>query len=165
MGGWGSEVWGLALDIHNSNLVYSGGDDCLLKCHDMRSCGATFTSKHHSMGVCCISPDTTSHHQIISGSYDETVVMWDTRSMRQPLQSCSVGGGVWRIKRDPNNTHMILAGMHSGFHVVELEKFEIIRKYTEHKSLAYGVDWLGDTVAATCSFYDNLVTVWDTQIN
>ena len=32
-GGWGPEVWGLAL---GDNVVYTGGDDCLFKVWDLR---------------------------------------------------------------------------------------------------------------------------------
>ena len=158
--GWGSEVWGVALNRHNADLVYSGGDDCLLKCHDLRSAVSVFTCKHHQMGVCCISPDPLSEHYFISGSYDEAAVLWDSRSMRSYLQKCGVGGGVWRAKRASHNSRLLIAGMHSGFHVIDLASFQITNTYTHHTSLAYGADWLGEGLAATCSFYDNLVTVW-----
>ena len=162
--GWGAEVWGLALDRHDTNLVYSGGDDCLLKCHDLRTPHTVATSRYHTMGVCCISPDPVSPHQIVSGSYDENVVHWDTRNFRQPLRTVSVGGGVWRIKRNHDNTHLLIAGMHSGFHVVDLEEFVVTQTYTGHESLAYGADWLSQGFVATCSFYDNLVSVWHSGV-
>ena len=162
--GWGYEVWGLAVNKGNSHLVYSGGDDCLLKCHDWRSSTTVFTCKLHNMGVCCISPDPTSPYHFISGSYDETAALWDTRSMRSPLEVCRVGGGVWRVKRSECNKHVLIAGMHSGFHVVDLATFQVTKTYTEHESLAYGADWLEGGLVATCSFYDNLVSVWDSGV-
>lgn len=39
----------------------------------------------------------------------------------------------------------------------------IVASYTEHGSLAYGVDWCHkaiDTVIASCSFYDHLLRLW-----
>jgi len=162
--GWGAEVWGLALDRHDMNLMYSGGDDCLLKCHDLRSPDTVSTSRYHTMGVCCISPDPISPDRIISGSYDESVVEWDTRNFRAPLRTVSVGGGVWRAKRNPENSHLLIAGMHSGFHVVALTEFVVTQTYTGHTSLAYGADWLEQGLVATCSFYDNLVNVWNSGV-
>ena len=162
--GWGAEVWGLALDRHDVNLVYSGGDDCLLKCHDLRTPHTVSTSRYHTMGVCCISPDPVSPNRILSGSYDEMVVEWDTRDFKQPLRTVSVGGGVWRIKRSPDNAHALIAGMHSGFHIVNLTEFVVAQTYTGHTSLAYGADWLDQGFVATCSFYDNLVNVWHSSV-
>ena len=162
--GWGAEVWGLALDKQDQARVYSGGDDCLLKCHDLRTGCTISTSRHHQMGVCCISPDPVAPHQILSGSYDESVVQWDTRNFKQPVRTVSVGGGVWRIKRSPDNSHILIAGMHSGFHIVDLTEFVVTQKYTEHTSLAYGADWLHEGYVATCSFYDNLVNIWHSGV-
>lgn len=163
--GWGAEVWGLAISPHSPDLVYTGGDDCLLKCTDTRAPCTVFTSAYHEMGVCCISPDPRSEHVILSGSYDESLVAWDCRDTRQPVCSVSVGGGVWRARRSPANTHVLVAGMHSGFHVVDLSSFKVTKSYDHgHESLAYGAGWLQDGVVATCSFYDNLVTVWDSGV-
>ena len=109
-----------------------------------------------------------------------------------------MGGGVWRIKqlhrnRNRNGTQicdqndesetfgdqlLAVAAMHSGFHIVDTSKAEIVASYTEeHKSLAYGIDirdeccrltqnevsqkdiknlWL-----ASCSFYDHTLKLWN----
>jgi hypothetical protein len=48
---------------------------------------------------------------------------------------------------------------------------KVTKKFTEHESMAYGADWLVCPhptrngyfeAAASCSFYDNAVYLWDT---
>ena len=45
-------------------------------------------------------------------------------------------------------------------------KMNIVKEFTEHKSMAYGADWIcgenGDfEAAASCSFYDCQAFIWD----
>ena len=101
--------------------------------------------------------------------------------MTQP----EVGGGAWRVKwhPSPHRTHdLLVAAMHDGFKVVKFhdmwtkedtppvfsEKWDIIERFDEHKSLAYGVDWSyasgteerGRTLIASASFYDCALHTW-----
>lgn len=61
--------------------------------------------------------------------------------------------------------------MHDGFKVVKAHgedvEWEIVKRFDEHKSLAYGVDWSfapldadGQTLIASCSFYDHTLHLW-----
>ena len=159
-------------------MVYSGGDDCLLKGWDTRSeCyKPIFVSKSHTMGVCAVQSSPLLEHVFASGSYDEQVHIWDSRSMRQPLTSCNVGGGVWRLKWHPTwDKYLLAACCHSGFHVTKSQdKAEVVASYIKHESLAYGADWgrcsSSDNdgslheVMATCSFYDHQLDLWELTI-
>jgi len=108
-------------------------------------------------------------------SYDENVLIWDTRSMRHPLSTTETGGGVWRLKWHPSRKDILLAGcMHNGFHVIDYDDTwsgTIGSSFMEHKSLAYGVDWSYEKPPVTaeeeelplvvsCSFYDHLIHLW-----
>ncbi|KAG0282499.1 Diphthine methyltransferase [Linnemannia gamsii] len=146
------EAWIVGWNYHDTNILYTGADDCRLKGWDKRmDCSyATFVSK----------------------AYDENVLIWDTRSMRQPLSTTETGGGVWRLKWHPTRKDVLLAGcMHNGFHVINYDEGwatgSIESSFMEHASLAYGTDWSyaptkGDQLplVASCSFYDHLLHMW-----
>ncbi|KAF9964959.1 Diphthine methyltransferase [Mortierella alpina] len=142
------EAWIVGWNYHDTNVLYTGADDCRLKGWDTRmDCSyPTFTSKAHQMGVCSIQSNPHDEFTLATGSYDESVLIWDTRSMRQPLSTTETGGGVWRLKWHPTRRDVLLAGcMHNGFHVIHYDEGwstgSIGSSFMEHTSLAYGVDW------------------------
>jgi len=129
-------------------------------------------------GVTTIQSHPHIEHLIAVGSYDNTVHLYDARKPLLPVTQADVGGGAWRAKWHPSATRkndLLVACMHDGFKVVRFDVEEtiknhwgIIRRYHEHESLAYGVDWSfagvgnGDsgTVIASCSFYDHALHLW-----
>ena len=58
------------------------------------------------------------------------------------------------------------ACMHDGFKLVDIDKMKVITNYSEHESLAYGIDMKcaknsKDIMIASCSFYDHLLKIWN----
>uniref|UniRef100_A0A8C4QZF1 methylated diphthine methylhydrolase n=1 Tax=Eptatretus burgeri TaxID=7764 RepID=A0A8C4QZF1_EPTBU len=103
----------------------------------------------HGAGVCSISSSPHQEHLLATGSYDEQVFFWDSRSLCIPLNKCEVGGGVWRLKWHPRRKGLLLAAaMHNGFHIIKHDQTDdsnsschVVSSYIAHESLAYGADW------------------------
>jgi diphthamide biosynthesis protein 7 len=115
------EAWVAAYDRHDSNVIYSGGDDGALKCWDARAGGrapAWVDRRAHGAGVCCVAGAPLRPHLLASGSYDDAARLWDARRPGRPLLAAAApaGGGVWRLKWHPTDPALLLAAcMHGGF--------------------------------------------------
>eukprot|EP00903_Cladosiphon_okamuranus_P018064 g16625.t1 len=106
-------------------FVVSGADDALMKGWDLRvgggACGAppAFVCKDHGAGVTAGQWHPTREHTFASGSYDESVRIWDARAIGRPVSvfTTPTGGGLWRLKwhPDPDRGNLLLAAcMHAG---------------------------------------------------
>ncbi|XP_076293228.1 diphthine methyltransferase [Lasioglossum baleicum] len=173
------EAWITAFDYWDTNVIYSGGDDSKFRRFDIRiGTNPTAISKVHEAGVTSLHSNATREHLLASGSYDESLRLWDTRNWKTPVSRTDLGGGVWRLKWDPfARKYLLAACMLGGFRIVDCENTEaphVIGEYNEHKSLAYGCDWsflnsaevpkralnketCDVCLIGTCSFYDHLL--------
>ncbi|OCH96160.1 WD-40 repeat-containing protein [Obba rivulosa] len=183
------EPWISAWNYWDTNVVYSGGDDLMMKGWDIREdfSRPIFTNKRFDAGVTTIQSHPYIEHLIAVGSYDNTVRLFDTRRPLTPLTEADVGGGAWRVKWHPSperKRDLLVACMHDGFKIirfgldlpdfsdetstyrVEGELWGVVKRFDEHQSLAYGVDWsfgdggAEDTLIASCSFYDHTLRTW-----
>lgn len=164
------EAWIAGFDYWNTNIVYSGADDCTFKGWDLRA-GArtpTFIYKRHVMGVTTMQSNPNKEHMLATGSYDETIYFWDTRSMRAPINTFQTpGGGIWRLKWHPTNENRLLsASMHAGAFVLDINDIateaSLSTSFLNHTSMAYGADWsfADPNLVASCSFYDHIMHLW-----
>jgi diphthine methyl ester acylhydrolase len=187
------ECWTCAWDQFDSNIVYSGADDNLMKIWDIRNYQqAIHINRKHTMGICSIVSDDRNDQQFFTGSFDEYLRLWDKRQLNEPLKMIKLGGGVWKIKPYPNNKDILLcACMQNGFVIVDMKTSTIQCHYQQHGSLAYGCDWQRmdsvnqltdllddcmnvesnenhtnsfDCLIASCSFYDKTIHVWQQAI-
>ncbi|XP_062564072.1 diphthine methyltransferase-like isoform X2 [Armigeres subalbatus] len=162
------EAWICAFDKNDQNVIYTGGDDVLLCAYDIRCSNVPalrLKNKTHGAGVTSLLSVQRKEHLLVTGSYDDCVRLFDTRSMKNCLSETNLGGGVWRLKQNPSQPDQILcACMYHNFSVVSLnsdQSFTIDAEYDEHGSICYGCDWkygLAEGYVkyfASCSFYDH----------
>ncbi len=205
-----------------SHLVVTGGDEGSWKVWDVRAGNShrlAYTGKgDFDAGVTVLSPHPRRQHLLAVGSYDETIALFDLRTLtatagseqrcgtpQKLFHSDPLGGGIWRCKWHPHDDNRLLvAAMHGGCRVLEFRNLEaamirsdpadhgmipsisasIQQKFTKHRSMAYGADWLvhcadkiGDDdddetggapryiveAAGSCSFYDRAMYLWKTK--
>lgn len=170
------------------NVVYSGGDDAIFQAWDLRESNGSNGSnqparlfvdrKTHGAGVTCVG-ELGGEHTVMTGSYDNNLRIWDWRNSMKPVVEASLdlGGGVWRLKPKPDDPTVVLAAtMYDGFKLLRLKRDGAV--WIEHladfptqrtdKTLAYGASWCQEPglngLAATCSFYDNLLSLWNISL-
>eukprot|EP00622_Pseudochattonella_farcimen_P003684 FR738909.1.p1 GENE.FR738909.1~~FR738909.1.p1 ORF type:complete len:192 (-),score=5.44 FR738909.1:120-695(-) len=187
-----SETWITRFNPHSPSMLLSGADDALLKGWDLRcdsgvthgdieeAVGAFTIRGQHDAGVTSLCWCPNGQHIFASGSYDESVRMWDIRSLKTPISCTQVGGGVWRLKWHPTRSLIGVAAMHGGAHLLNVANIAdpcLVGSYLEHESMAYGIDWcftdiqsppssisLERPLMASCSFYDSALHLWRTPI-
>jgi hypothetical protein len=139
-----------------ANLFVSGSDDASFKLWDVRcdpSSGAVaMNRKHFQMGVTsfasplaspCLYARSLLPFNLLVGSYDESLSLWDIRNIGKPIDEISLGGGVWRLRwlptlpmtakgtetailkeetgfNDREVSYLAVATMHAGFKVVSI---------------------------------------------
>ncbi|UJR22576.1 hypothetical protein I4U23_025623 [Adineta vaga] len=156
------ECWTCVWDRYDPNIVYSGADDTLFKIWDIRDCKqAIHINRKHTMGICSIVVDETNPYELLTGSFDEYLRLWDKRQMTNPIKDIKLGGGVWKIKPHPLNHELLLcACMQNGFVIVDLKILNILCHYKQHGSLAYGCDWqTSDSINQLSELMDDCMNV------
>uniref|UniRef100_A0A182QVW6 methylated diphthine methylhydrolase n=1 Tax=Anopheles farauti TaxID=69004 RepID=A0A182QVW6_9DIPT len=175
----GFEAWTCAFNRHNENVIFSGGDDCMLCMHDIRCPTEPATrckNKSHSAGVTSLLSFAQREHVLLTGSYDENIRLFDERQLKGSISELALQGGVWRLRSNPleEPDRILCACMYHNFSVVQLlpdDTFELVGEYGEHESICYGCDWqhVGSSlhrskrVIATCSFYDHKLCVAEVE--
>ena len=73
------ESWIAAFDYFDTNIIYSGGDDCYFRIWDLRMIDNdpdqpvnSIRAKRYSMGVTSIQSYLYQENIVVVGSYDET---------------------------------------------------------------------------------------------
>lgn len=171
------------------NVIFSGGDDAKLIAHDIREPMAIMeTTRVHDAGIVSILTGreswcntVTDPYVIWTGGYDDQLCVLDLRAGVNttggsllhgipPLvkEKHNLGGGVWRLIPSPHQTdyRVMTCNMYDGGRIVSYNNetakdVEVVGHYKgEHSSITYGGDWVEDKIVS-CSFYDNVVQVWD----
>lgn len=169
------EQWTVAFDKNQSNILYSGSDDKTLVCYDLRESPTPkvlWTKQPHEAGVTSLFSPPGHDNIIITGSYDEYIRVFDTRSFKKEKDQLFTNGGVWRIKQHPKYPELLLtANMYASAAIIKFDQGALslkeLARYPEHAGICYGCDWApieSETLTFTCcSFYDKLLTVAEVE--
>eukprot|EP00435_Cladocopium_sp_Y103_P015666 s2559_g3.t2 len=175
------EAWCVEVSHMDRNLVLSGGDDSLLRGWDLRTPNAspTFSNRSHEAGVISLACNPNKDVQLLTGSYDEHLRLFDLRHMKAPLlRSNRLGDGAYQLSWHSQRPGLFaVAAMRCGFPIFELKDvgdegeaaaFNSLGGYCEaakegsHGSLGYGISWqmLGGSVAQAQRFNAQEAAEW-----
>lgn len=177
--------------------MYSGGDDSMLRHRTCVWSEDSFTQsppacelRGHDAGVTAILPlfvEEDGHELVVTGSYDENIRLFSFPPFGRPrkLAESGLGGGVWRLNLVDLDTvanqsytwraRILASCMHAGARVIELlrtvdgeDRFEILGRFEEHKSMNYGSDLQPGSKdrlsIVSTSFYDKRLCLWEIEM-
>lgn len=174
-------AWITSINPHKQTTLLSGGDDCVIRWWDTRSTTGkpvAISRDAHTAGVTSAQWHPHIPHTLATGSYDESILIWDDRQLRSPVKKIETGGGVWRIKWHPEvglESYLLAACMHGGsavFDVGSVEQELVDRRVCSFESpnrCVYAIDWLQTERnpfkfrLASSSFYDNVICIWNAE--
>eukprot|EP00917_Polyrhabdina_sp_WS-2016_P016702 GHVP01036138.1.p1 GENE.GHVP01036138.1~~GHVP01036138.1.p1 ORF type:complete len:345 (-),score=48.22 GHVP01036138.1:729-1742(-) len=163
-----SEIWTTCFTTPAT--VACGADDGTVSILDLRDKDIPIKrmGKHHLYGVTSIIK--LNDLFFMTGSYDETVAIWDIRNIKTPLTTILLNGGIWRIKKTKKENTFVCSLSHDGAEVIKLEDVEVTKMATynsigteepfPHKSMIYDSISISEDVFVSCSFYDSLFSTW-----
>jgi diphthamide biosynthesis protein 7 len=172
------EAWVVAFDHWNTNIVYTGSDDCYFKGYDTRAgtSSSIFINEGHEAGICTIQVNPHDPNIMATGGYDTFLNIWDKRMITKPLIHYCTESGVWKVKWNPRmeKRHLIAAAcMYNGFRIYNIntqlapgededDAIKEVCSYDKHESIAYGIDWClyndennPNQILGSCSFFDH----------
>ena len=183
-------IWSIYL-LDEGNIFLSGGEDAQIKIWDIRCEGGKTDYKNINKNnktyqssinfIDKLKCDSTNN-TLITGSYDEKMVLFDIRNFHKELKSIKTEHSIWDMKQSIINDKnlLLMASIYEGFNIWEIElnndynMKHILRlpvtknKDIFHGTIVYGVDIKSnknDIDILSCSFYDNLMMYWNYSKN
>jgi WD40 repeat protein len=88
--------------------------------HDIRDGQATTITKNrkHQAGVTCLYE--INQNQILTGSYDKTLKLWDRRKITMELEEFCPDKSIWDINFSNNGSRLNIACVYDGYLFVDL---------------------------------------------
>lgn len=85
-------AWIVFSSPHCSSMLVGGGDNCTMRIWDLRMGPSSRTVKdQHNAGVTSGLWDSQDENYFFSGSYDESIRLWDQRNLKTPVQDVNTG--------------------------------------------------------------------------
>lgn len=156
--GEGCEVWSCAV-TRDGQTVVTGGEDGSMKLWDARSHTQIGQSKIFGAGVVFVDfPGKEEVDQILTGSYDEHLRVFDRRNLKTVLKEKKLSGGVWNVEQNANN--YCVSCMYGGYSILDSESLEVLHENRDvGKNLLYGATKISEDSVVFCTFNDYLVVL------
>ncbi len=178
-------IWSIYL--LDENIIASGGEDAYIKLWDIRCKEGQIeykkinsSNKSYESSINYISnlKCDLSNNILITGSYDEKIVLFDIRNFPKEFKTIKTEHSVWDMKQCLiNDTNLLLmSSIYEGFNIWEIDpvnnynmKHNLRLPLTKNKdiyhgSIVYGIDIKtnnNNIDILSCSFYDNLMMYWN----
>ena len=137
----------------------------MIHAYDLEMCQTVWRDrKSHGAGVTAIML-RENDNTLLTGSYDDILRVFDSRT-RRIVTELEMGGGVWRLDNQGNNS-VVVSCMYAGAAVVDLGEGgrspSIAKKFEEHESMNYGCSIHPSDLntVVSCSFYDKRLCIWN----
>lgn len=157
------EAWTCEFSSDGKTL-YSGGDDSVFCAQSLEAETQLWRDrKTHQAGVTAILAREAVNSTVLTGSYDEWLRMFDSRT-RRVVEDIKLGGGVWRLHmRDEGS--VLASCMHAGARIVSVPErgpLSVVARFEEHESMNYGshIHSSRPDNVVSCSFYDKRLCIW-----
>ena len=180
-------IWSIHL-LDEGNTFLSGGEDAQIKLWDIRCEGGETGIKNINKNnnsyqssinfIDNLKCDLTNNI-LITGSYDEKIVLYDIRNFPKEYKTIKTEHSVWDMKQsfiDDKNL-LLMSSIYEGFNIWEIEPNNdfnmnhVLRlpvtknEKVFHGTIVYGIDIKSDNRNTinilSCSFYDNLMMYWN----
>lgn len=157
------EAWTCEFSSDGKTL-YTGGDDSVFCAQNLDAETLLWRDrKTHQAGVTAILLKEAVSNTIMTGSYDEWMRVFDSRT-RKVVGDIKLGGGVWRLHMRDGNS-VLASCMHAGARIVSVTEgkpLSVIATFEEHESMNYGSHTHSGSPdrVVSCSFYDKRLCIW-----
>ncbi len=108
---------------------------------------------------------TADGRQLLSGSVDETVRLWDVDSGEQIRRFDGHTGGIFDLSLSPDGRHAASGAVDGSVIVWDLENGDLLRQLVEHEGLVFHVQFAQDGEALWSAAEDGRAILWDLALD
>ncbi|CAD5215480.1 unnamed protein product [Bursaphelenchus okinawaensis] len=159
---YGMEVSAWCCHFFDENTFLTGGDDCVMKVHDLRTNSVVLTSEVYHGGIVRVR-DYPSPFSVMIGAYDSQLRLLDTRNINTVQRSIPLEGDPWDFKIHDDD-YISVAAMYGGWYILNGD-FSVRVHQVQREKLIYGVERYkrNNTIESvvTSSFNDGVVSLYE----